>query len=392
MTEVRPRRDVHCFVDDSIELPPTGSGALSGARIAVKDMYAVAGRTSSFGHAAWRETHAPASATAPLVRRLLDAGGRVVGITKLDQLAYSLIGNAGEGTAPVNVFAPDCYCGGSSSGSASAVAADLADLGVGSDTAGSIRVPAAACGLYSLRPTHGLVLLDGALPLARTLDVAGFIAREPRLLLDALTASSDGREQRRAVEKVLLPSDLRSVTASASWEAIASAASELAAESGAELQHVDAAWAVDSDVGDLFARVQGREIWWEHGAWVDANSTRLAPDVQARLARCRALSSEPQAVIEADLQAREQYRLRVAELLGDGGVLVLPILHERGPLRTWTDEALLAFRLECFRLTAPSSLAGLPQAVLPRDAGTSVGLLGPARSDRLLLELASTLS
>ncbi|MGH8546149.1 MAG: amidase family protein, partial [Gammaproteobacteria bacterium] len=124
-----------CYVPTTRALDPTGPGALSGVRVAVKDLFSVAGHTSSFGHAQWRATHEPSSEHAAVVARLLSAGGAITGLTKMDQLAYSLIGNVGEGEPPVNPFDPECFCGGSSSGSASAVAGGLADLGVGTDTA-----------------------------------------------------------------------------------------------------------------------------------------------------------------------------------------------------------------------------------------------------------------
>ena len=130
-----------CFVPTTKVVESFEDGKLANVRVALKDLFAVEAHTSSFGHPRWRETHQAASETASVVQRMLSAGASVVGLTKMDQLAYSLIGNVGEGEPPINSFDPECYCGGSSSGSASAVAGNLADLGVGTDTAGSIRVP-----------------------------------------------------------------------------------------------------------------------------------------------------------------------------------------------------------------------------------------------------------
>src|SRR5216684_4851903 len=167
---------VHCWVPDTVGLPATGPGPLDGMTVAVKDMIGVAGHVSSFGHPRWRATHSASEETAPAVSRLLAAGASVAGLAKLDQLAYSLIGNAGEGTAPLNSQYPDRFTGGSSSGPAAAVAAGLADVGLGTDTAGSIRVPAASCGLFGFRPSHGLVSAHGVLPLAPSFDVVGVLA------------------------------------------------------------------------------------------------------------------------------------------------------------------------------------------------------------------------
>jgi amidase len=372
---------LHCFVPDSSPLPATADGPLAGVRAAVKDMIAVPGRTSSYGHPRWRATHAPAQVEAEALARLRAAGAAVVGFTKLDQLAYSLIGDVGEGEAPVNPRDPALFCGGSSSGSAAAVAGGVAELGVGTDTAGSIRVPAAACGLYSIRPTHGLVSTAGVLPLAPSLDVVGFLAREPALL-DAALAAATTPPAGGALRRVLLPRD-PSAYADADIAAAARA-------TGLEVEPVDVGALVNAEVADLFARVQGREIWREHGAWAAAELEHLAPDVQARLRRCEALSRDSAAAIRADVEARDAYRRDVVELLGADTVLALPVLPRRGPLRAWDADELGAFRAACFRLTAPSSLGGVPEVVVPAGGGAAVGFVGPPGADRALLRLAGT--
>ena len=116
--------------------------------VAVKDMLGIAGHVSSFGHPRWRATHPPTAETAPAVSRCWRRARPRPGLAKLDQLAYSLIGNAGEGIAPLNSRYPGRFTGGWLSGPAAAVAAGLKGLGLGTDTAGSIRVPAASCGLF----------------------------------------------------------------------------------------------------------------------------------------------------------------------------------------------------------------------------------------------------
>ena len=144
--------EAHCWVPDSFAVAATGSGVLDGRTLAVKDMFAIEGHVSSFGLARWRATHSAAAGTAPVIQALLAAGASIAGLAKLDQIAWSIVGNVGEGTPPLNPVYPDRFTCGSSSGPASAVAAGLAEIGIGSDTGGSIRAPAAACGLFGLRP------------------------------------------------------------------------------------------------------------------------------------------------------------------------------------------------------------------------------------------------
>ena len=381
---------LHCFVPDSRPLPATGAGPLSGVGMAIKDMIAVAGHTSSYGHPRWRATHAPARAEAEALTRLRAAGGAVAGLAKLDQLAYSLTGNVGEGDPPVNPHDPERFCGGSSSGSASAVAGGAAELGVGTDTAGSIRIPAAACGLFGIRPTHGLVPADGVLPLAPSLDTVGFLARDPGLLARALGAAAAGPPDAMRLRRVLLPRDLTDHADDATCAAVAALADRAAAALGADVEPVEAATLLSAAVGDMFARVQGREIWREHGPWVSDNLEQLAVDVQVRLRICEARGGDPPDAVRADLDARERYRRTVRDLLGADGVLVLPVLPRRGPLRAWSAEELTAYRSACFRLTAPGSLAGVPEVVVPAGVHAA-GLAGPPGGDLALLRLAAAL-
>ena len=343
--------DINCFVPTTTALKATDTGNLATTRVAVKDLFGISGHTSSFGHPRWRDTHTPPEANCDVVRLLLDAGANVVGLTKMDQLAYSLIGNVGEGEPPVNRFDPGSFCGGSSSGSASAVAGDVADLGVGTDTAGSIRVPAAACGLYSIRTTHGLISTDGAIPLAKSLDAIGFLARNPSVLSRAVAATTEGGVADPSIQRILLPADLRSTCTPTTWHALDALAVSLADTTGATVHDTDVGSYVDADVGDLFARIQGREIWKQHGSWISANLSYLAADVQTRLRRCEALSADPSDLINQDLAARAAYRTRVHHLLGSDAILLMPVVPQRGPLKAWTDDQLLAYRLECFRPT-----------------------------------------
>lgn len=385
--------DLHSFVPDSRALEPAGDGPLRGMEVAVKDLFAVRGHVSSFGHAVWRDTHEPAADHAHVVGRLLSGGARIVGLTKLDQLAYSLIGNVGEGAAPVNPFRPESFCGGSSSGTASAVAGGLAEVGIGTDTAGSIRIPAAICGLYGLRPTHGAIDTDGAIPLAGSFDTVGLCAASLAPIRQLYGLLADGTS---AVDfrRVLAPAVLDPVLDSpATREVVDRVAGELAGQLGVPLTRAGVEHVTSADVGDLLGRVQGREIWATHGGWVDVHGRHLAEDVRTRLDRCKAFAVD---VGHADdLARRGAYTRRLTGALGEDGLLVLPAMPEARPGRTWSDHQLAAFRSACVRLTAPSSLSGLPQLVvrLPaaavRDDVTAVSLLGPRGSDAALLELAA---
>ena len=388
---------VDCWVPDSAALPATGSGPLDGLTVAVKDMIAIEGRVSSFGHPRWRATHAPSTRTAPVAARLLAAGASVAGLAKLDQLAYSLIGNAGEGTAPLNSLYPGRFTGGSSSGPAAAVAAGEAEVGLGTDTGGSIRVPAASCGLFGLRPTHGLIACGGVLPLAPAFDVAGVLARTAGTLgrvLDVLIAPAD--RAAAAAPRVVLAADcLGGISPEASAAACATARA-VADAAGGPLSEGRLAAFVNDGVADLFARIQARQVWRAHGPWLTGNSAFLAEDVRGRVQRAESLSAAPPAQARDDDRDWNRYRRGLDEALPRGTIVVLPVMPDLPPLRSAGSEELSAFRAGAFRHTAPAGLTGRPELVIPVHHLASgkrlgIGLLGEARRDRDLLRVAGQL-
>ncbi|HCP01139.1 MAG TPA: amidase, partial [Rhodospirillaceae bacterium] len=166
---------------DPVEITGVGEGPLKGFNFAVKDIINVEGVVTGAGNPDWYASHDPASRHATAVQRLLDAGANLAGKTITEEFAYGLIGENFHYGTPVNPRVDGGIPGGSSSGSASVVASKQTDFALGTDTGGSVRVPASFCGLYGIRPSHGRVSLDGVLPLAPSLDTCGWFAREASL-------------------------------------------------------------------------------------------------------------------------------------------------------------------------------------------------------------------
>ena len=387
---------VEAFVPNSVAMGGSGEGSLRGRTFVAKDLFSLQGHRSSFGHQRWRSTHAAATVTSPILISMLHAGADLVGLTKLDQLAYSLIGNVGEGAPPRNALDDRLFCGGSSSGSAAAVAAGLADIGLGTDTAGSIRVPAAACGLHSIRPSHGLIDPDGVIPLAHSFDVVGVFGLQASIIADALRVLAPQAESGAAPVRVKFAVDVVD-EAQADTARIGRAVAEAAAESlGVPFEEIEFGNFTSAEVGDLFARLQGREIWSNHGRWVEEHGSTLADDVQKRLERCERLSRDPESAKQDDRTGRLAYAHSLGVSVEPGTVVVLPVMLQHGPMRDWDERQLAEFRSGCFRLAAPASLSGAPQAVFsvrrdsdPRSVG--VGLLAAPGSDLRLLELMASL-
>jgi amidase len=386
---------LRCFVPDSLRLKPKKTGPLTGKTFVVKDCIAIAGHTSSFGIARWRETHPRSETTAPVVTNMLSAGAELLGMTKLDQLTYSLVGNIGEGTAPINPLYPDRFTGGSSSGSASAVAGKVADIGIGTDTGGSIRVPAASCGLFSLRPTHGRVNSAGVLPLAQSFDVVGILSRNPDALKSAFDViDSPGNRESHGIGGIILPVDCLELVNPEIRDAVVRSAKLIAKSLGAEVVPKDFGFFTDVSAADLFTRIQGREIWSNYSGWVEQNRDFLIADVQSRLARAEGFSKSTPAEKKADSDALAEYRIKYDEFVEKGSIVMLPVMSDLPPKRTASTDELLQFRKMALRLNSPGSLSGCPETVMPVRCGASgltycVGLLGPRNGDWSLLNAVS---
>jgi amidase len=153
----------------TLQVEGSPSGPLAGLSVVVKDLFDVAGEVTAFGNPEWGRRRGKATSHAWIVQRLLDAGATITGKTTTVELAFGIEGRNIHYGTPINPAAPDRLPGGSSSGSATMVSSGRADVGIGSDTGGSVRIPASYCGLYGLRPTQGLVSLAGAAALAQAL-------------------------------------------------------------------------------------------------------------------------------------------------------------------------------------------------------------------------------
>ena len=186
-------------------------GPLSGRRFVAKDLFDLSGHTTGAGNPDWLRTHEPAASTATAVTRLLGAGADLIGKSQTDELAFSIFGSNVHYGTPINPQYPDRVPGGSSSGSASLVAAKLVDFALGTDTGGSIRTPSSFCGIYGYRPTHGVIPVDGVIPLAPGFDTVGLLARRADLLRfcgEVLlgTEEIDGLSGKRVTDTILIAS------------------------------------------------------------------------------------------------------------------------------------------------------------------------------------------
>src|ERR1700722_13663150 len=366
---------------------PISSGRLSGLTFAVKDVFDVAGTVTTYGNPDWASTHAPAIATAPVVTILLQAGARLVGKTKTMEIAYGLTGeNIWQGT-PLNPRAPDRFPGGSSCGSAAAVAGLLADFAIGSDTGGSVRIPASYCGLFGIRPTFGAVSLAGACPLAPNFDTCGWFARSASVLAGIGDVLLPGGRQ--GVDGPLLRVEEAWVNAQPDVaEALRPALEKLEQLRGRAVGVRLAPEGIDS-VFDHFRTTQAEEAWATLGSWVEAVKPRFGPGIGERFAAAKA--TDP-ALAAPGRAFRRLFQARVRPLLAGGAVLIYPTSPCPAPLLSASMAEQDAIRQATIGVTAIAGFCGLPEVTLPAAMvdGAPVGLslvAGPGL-DRGLLAFA----
>ncbi|WP_150273044.1 amidase [Paenibacillus tepidiphilus] len=388
------------YMAPDLQVPAAGSGELDGLTFAVKDVFAVAGHASSAGNPDWLRSHAPAREHAAAVARLLQAGAALRGATHTDELMYSLGGENIHYGTPVNPRAEGHIPGGSSSGSAVAVAAGLADFALGTDTGGSVRVPSAYCGVYGFRPTHGSVALDGVIPLAPGFDTVGWMAGNAELLLRVGRVLLEHRDSGRIPGEggdSLSPEIDTLYIADEAWSLLKP---EIAGclEPGLRKLQGGAGRSVETSVApeglrawmDTFRELQGAEIWATHGAWITRERPVFGPDIAARLAWAESLAAQDHSRAQA---MRSDIALRLKRLLGPGCFLVIPTVPGAAPRRGGDLEQLERDRSGAMMLSCIAGLAGLPQVTLPvgGPAGHPLGLsviAGPGEDLRLLTWVA----
>ena len=371
-----------------IRIDGAPGGPLHGLSFAAKDLFDVAGVPTGGGNHDWARANPVPTRHAWAVQTLLDAGATLIGKTITDEVSLGILGeNAFDGT-PLNSAAPDRVPGGSSSGSAAAVAAGLCDTALGTDTGGSVRVPSSFCGLYGIRPTHGRLNLAGMLPQAPSSDTTGWFARDaatfahvssvllgeppaaalPHTLLIAVDAFGFADP---GVANALQPM-LDKLT-----RLIGSARDELMAPQGLSV------WARAQRT------LQPVEAWQTFQAWVEHDNPRFAFSVARGLV---AGSQIPASERSWAALMRQEARGRMAYLLPLGTILCLPTTPFPAPKLGLPLPVLDPLRDRITCLCAQGGLTGVPQVNLPGATvdGAPIGLsiIGGRGTDATLIAVA----
>jgi amidase len=372
-----------------IECAGAATGPLAGATFAVKDIFDVEGTVTGRGNPDWLASHPPAAANAPAVQALLDAGARLVGKTVTEELAFAVIGINPHYGMPKNVAAPGRVPGGSSSGSAAAVGGGLVDLALGSDTGGSVRIPASYNGILGMRPSHGRISLDGIMPLAPSFDTVGWFARDPALFVAAGRVLLDDPLPARPVGRVLLARDAFARVEPETVAALQAAVAEVERILGPAEPVTVSKEGLDAWY-EVFRTLQGAEAWAAHGSWIEQAKPRLGPQCARRFAFAATIDAAAAAQARA---GRAAIGRRLDALLADGALLIVPSAAGVAPRADATAGEHEAVRDRVIGITSIAGFGGLPQVSLPLarlEAGPiGLSLIAARGQDEQLLDLVA---
>jgi amidase len=383
---------------EQFSLRPTGDGPLAGLRFAVKDLIDVAGHRTGCGNPDWLATHPPAQVSAVCVDQLLASGAACEGKTICDEVAFSLLGENFFYGTPLNPAAPDRVPGGSSSGSASAVACGLVDFALGTDTGGSVRIPASYCGVWGMRPTHGIASLAGVMPFSPSFDTVGILARTADVLERAMGVLL-GRETPSPAP----PSNVYFIDEPFAWTN-----AEVRQALQGPLDHVSETFhgavrkislqklLVEEQAVDLstwlntFRTIRSAEVDSCLGPWVEAVHPIFGP---APAAGFETIRQQDRAQVGRAVYQREYHFQQLRHALGPSDLICLPTSPTIAPVKgTANHDRHGDFYSRTLSLTSIAGIGRLPQVSMPlaNVSGVPVGLsfIGPHGEDMWLLQMA----
>ncbi|KAM5570404.1 translocon at the outer membrane of chloroplasts 64 [Rosa sericea] len=397
--------------------PPKAPHPLTGLTFAVSDVFDIEGYVTGFGHPDWAKTHDPASRTSPVVTTLVEGGATCIGKTVVDELAYSISGENEHYFTPTNPTAPSKTPGGSSSGAAVAVAANLADFSLGIDTVGGVRVPAAFCGIMGFRPSHGAVSHTGIIPVSTSLDTVGWFAKDPKVLSRVghvllqlpLAFSRSPRQIVMAddcLQQVKVPTDRIAQVVVKSTEKLFGRQVlkhenledyfNLKVPSLRKFHGEKTNGVVKVSSIKLLANVaqflQRHEFKQNHDEWINLVKPTLDPATSDQI--CGPPESSDMEV-EICKSIKNELHAAVNSLLKDDGILVIPTMAD--PPSKLGGKTLLSeeFRSRAFGLLSIASLSGCCQVTIPlglhNKNPVSVSFIARHGGDRFLLDTLQTM-
>ena len=381
--------DINAFVPGPrVEIEGRQGGQLSGQTFAAKDLFDVAGYPTGGGNPDWARSNPIPTRHAWAVQRLLDAGATLIGKTITDEVSLGIVGeNAFYGT-PINSRAPDRVPGGSSSGSAAAVAAGLCDTALGTDTGGSVRVPASFCGLYGIRPTHGRLDVSGMMSQAPSSDTTGWFARDSDTFARVSSVMLDESIPTNLPARLIIAVDAFAFAEPEVGAALQPMVERLRELIGDTREEVMAQPGI-TQWARAQRTLQPYEAWLTFKEWIERDNPRFAFSV----ARALLLGSMiPQSERDWAQLVRREARGRMRYLLPPGTILCLPTTPFPAPKRGEPLSIAGPQRDGLLYLCCHGGLTGVPQVSIPGTTvdGLPVGLsiVGGPGCDATLVAVA----
>lgn len=376
------------------EITPQLPGRLSGLTFAVKDLIDVAGYPTSCGNPDWQKTHPIPSVHAVCVQQLLQEGAICKGKTITAELAFSLLGENEHFGTPNNPNAPGCYPGGSSSGSASAVAFKEVDFALGTDTGGSVRVPASNCGIYGFRPTYGRISLAGVNPLAPSFDTVGVFARAPDILKWSAEAlmGLPSLEAKFHPNCIYILDDAFTLCDPEVRKGLEKPLEELRGSFNCKSVSLREILNQDISIESYFhtyCAIQWAEIWSSLGSWIEATKPHFGPHVTQSFELARSYDRKD---LQECIRQRQKIRKAFNVFLGSSNFLCIPTVPTLPPKigSIPLDRTKGNYYSRLFSLTSIAPLCNMPQVTLPwgdyQGIKLGISILGGLGKDEELLQ------
>jgi len=359
-------------------------GPLSDLTFVVKDMCEIKGFKSSCGNPDFYEKCLPADDFAPFLKDILNKGATLKGITICDEFFYSLIGENGHYGTPANLNAPGCVPGGSSSGSAAALTTNLYDFSIGSDTGGSVRVPASFCGLLGIRPTHNRINTKGVYPMAPTFDTIGWFAKDIKTFKKiGFNCLNQMDKSKISFKDFVVAEDILELANSN----IINLFNNYINNSFPEIKKIRLSKQTKDVIADNFRILQGGEIVENVIPWILKNKPKISPEINNRIEMAIKITKDE---INQAVKFRENLKKEIELTLPEGLIALFPTTPFSSPKCGQSDEQLSSYRKKLMEFTSIAGMTSRPQISIPKFKDNTgpigISLLGWRYSDEVLLE------
>ena len=364
-------------------------GPLSDLTFVVKDMCEIKGFKSSCGNPDFYEKCLPADDFAPFLKDILNKGATLKGITICDEFFYSLIGENGHYGTPANLNAPGCVPGGSSSGSAAALTTDLYDFSIGSDTGGSVRVPASFCGLLGIRPTHNRINTKGVYPMAPTFDTIGWFAKDINTFKKiGFNILNQQDKSKSSFKDFVIAEDILELANSD----IINLFNNYINNSFPKIKKIRLSKHNKDVIADNFRILQGGEIVENVIPWILKNKPKISPEINNRIEMAIKITKDE---INQAVKFRENLKKEIELTLPEGLIALFPTTPFSSPKCGQSDEQLSSYRKKLMEFTSIAGMTSRPQISIPKFKDNTgpigISLLGWRYSDEILLETLTNL-